>query len=246
MRGNDEPLGQAAAERLRSASAGVALRTSRPASRSGSACRASAVPYEPTPLSTRRVCRPGRAAARTARAAAARVAEQCDIGLGADKRGERPKRSPKRTAASRTDTASAPVTLRTAAGLSQSRTRGENGVRVALPDRVHTRHRDVDGLAAVDLLGDVEQDAVAKIRGVVQPREQDARAVPGRHELEDPLPAEAGLSVLADGCRRSSLVGSTARNRHERIHVAGREGDDARRLKALRNDRRQVAVERPR
>ena len=122
----------------------------------------------------------------------------------------------------------------------------ENGVRVALPDRVHLRHRDVDRLAAVDLLGDVEQDAVPKVRGVVQPHEQDARAVLRRHVLEHPLPPEAGLRVLADGSRRSRLVGSCARDRHEGIHVAGREGDDPRCPKALRDDRRQVAVERPR
>ena len=73
------------------------------------------------------------------------------------------------------------------------------GVGVALPDTVEVGGGEVDGFSCGDGGGEIMEDAVAEIDGVVEAEEAGGGVVFSAVELEDPFASEARPGVFADG-----------------------------------------------
>ena len=71
-----------------------------------------------------------------------------------------------------------------------------------------------------DLVGDVAQDAVAQLDGVVQPQECHGSAIPAREILEHPLAPEDRLRILSDRPGRVRFRGSFASRGPEGVDVS--------------------------
>ena len=127
------------------------------------------------------------------------------------KRGSRPSRCADAPARRRArESRSGPVTLTTNGGdAACARHSSAMRVRVALPDRVHVAHREVDRLAVAHARSRCRRAR----RSGGRPRSSGARSPPAcrcatRRVLEHALASEARRGVLADRCRRVDLARS--------------------------------------
>ena len=120
-----------------------------------------------------------------------------------------------------------------------------HGVGVALPDDVDGAHREVDGLAGENLPGEIDEDAVAQLAGVVEADDGDARAAGAAEVVVEALAADAAGGVFADGHERIGFDGAAVRDGRERIDVAGGKGGDAAAGEALADHGGHPAVDGP-
>ena len=116
---------------------------------------------------------------------------------------------------------------------------------IALPDEIDVTEADVDRLARKYLDGDVVQHAVSHIDRVVQTEQAARRRMLAREILEHALAADAGLGVFAGRIGGDGFVRALAADGDERIDASGRERNDARTCKGLRDHRGDVRVHRP-
>ncbi len=117
---------------------------------------------------------------------------------------------------------------------------------VALPDGVEIAHRHVDRLAGQDLLGHVDQHAVAHLVGVVQPDQGHGDAQRLAEIGEDPLAAQAAHGVVADRAAADRSRPSRRRSTGTmRVDVAGRVGHDPAAAELLADHAGQIGVHGP-
>ena len=95
------------------------------------------------------------------------------------------------------------------------------------------------------MAGDVDENAVAHFDRIVEADDGAAQAVLAREVVEDALAPQAGHGVFADRRQGFALEGTAGDDGHERIDIAGGEGDDAGIEVALADQSRQVGVDGP-
>ena len=109
------------------------------------------------------------------------------------------------------------------------------GIGVTLPNHVGVAHGDIDGHVGGDLLGDVEEHAVAEVDGVAEAEEEGGGVVLAGEVGEEALATDAGVGILAGWRERCVLAGAGAGGGQERIDAAGGEDDAAGVRVTLRN-----------
>ena len=101
-----------------------------------------------------------------------------------------------------------------------------NRVRVALPDGVEGAGRQVDRLPRPDAPGQVDEDTVPQLAGVVQAKQRDRRRIVTL-KCSNTRSRPRQLMAYSPSGRLADRPPPTRPRRHERVHVAGRERDDA-------------------
>lgn len=100
-------------------------------------------------------------------------------------------------------------------------------VGVGLPDGVEIAHGKRDGLANMDALRDVHEDAVAKLGGVVEAKDGGFDICGAAEMFEDAFAPETTDGVFADGDEFIGFQGTAASDWGKTVDVAGGECGDA-------------------
>jgi hypothetical protein len=117
------------------------------------------------------------------------------------------------------------------------------GEGVALPDAIEVSHGGVDGFIGENFPGDIDEDAVLEIDGVIEADDGEGSAGGLALGQEGIFAVEAGLGVFADGRGGIGFVGASGIGGDEGVDAAGGEGDDGCGLKSFCDEGGQVFVE---
>ena len=93
-------------------------------------------------------------------------------------------------------------------------------VGISLPYDIRMPHRQVNRPVLVDRSGQLMQNAVPHVDGIIQAVNRHRRTILVGEIFKDALSAETGLRILSDRLRRYRFVDSAAAHRRERVHIS--------------------------
>jgi len=120
-----------------------------------------------------------------------------------------------------------------------------DGGSVGLPDGVEITHGKSYGFAGMDALGNVDEDAVTKFGGVVEPKNAGFYARDAAEVFEDAFAAETTHGVFADGIERIGFFRATLSDGSESVDISGGECGDAAFGESLTDETGKKTVHRP-
>jgi len=98
---------------------------------------------------------------------------------------------------------------------------------VSLPNAVEPSHVHVDRLAQKDLPGQVVQNSITQVDGIVQAEQTDGGVEVAAVVFENPFASETRLRVFSARFRGVGFGGATPLGSDKWIHASGGEGDDS-------------------